>query len=37
MAGSALMIAAALAAFLAFAAWAWRYVPMYFTARVDAR
>jgi len=32
-----LMVAAALLAFASFAAWAWRYVPMYVTRRVDAK
>jgi uncharacterized protein involved in response to NO len=36
-AGSALMAAAAFTAFTSFAAWAWRYVPMYTNPRVDAR
>ncbi|HZN23607.1 MAG TPA: NnrS family protein [Burkholderiales bacterium] len=35
--GSVLMVSAALAAFAAFGAWAWRYVPMYVRPRVDAR
>jgi uncharacterized protein involved in response to NO len=35
--GRLLMVAAALVAFGSFAAWAWRYVPMYVTPRVDAR
>jgi uncharacterized protein involved in response to NO len=35
-AAPALMVLAALAAFGSFAAWAWRYVPMYVMPRVDA-
>jgi len=35
--GRVLMVLAALTAFASFAAWAWRYVPMYVTPRVDAR
>jgi uncharacterized protein involved in response to NO len=34
--GSVLMAAAALTAFGSFAAWAWRYMPMYVKPRVDA-
>jgi uncharacterized protein involved in response to NO len=36
-AGPVIMVLAALTAFGSFAAWAWRYVPMYVTPRVDAR
>jgi uncharacterized protein involved in response to NO len=36
-AAGVLMSAAAFTAFGAFAAWAWRYVPMYVLPRVDAR
>ena len=35
--GRVLMVLAALTAFGSFAGWAWRYVPMYVTPRVDAR
>jgi uncharacterized protein involved in response to NO len=36
-AGSILMVAAAVVLLAAFSAWAWRYVPMYLTPRVDGR
>jgi uncharacterized protein involved in response to NO len=35
--GRALMAAAAFTALASFAAWAWRYMPMYVSPRVDAR
>ena len=35
--GRVMMVAAAMTAFASFAAWAWRYVPMYVSPRVDAR
>jgi uncharacterized protein involved in response to NO len=37
MATGPLMIVAAALWLIAFGAWAWRYVPMYVTQRVDAR